>query len=214
MRKVISLGLFALMLSIFSSQVFAGKIADCEDIKKDPAYKGLYGLCNAYWNEDDEDARAQILANFVKKAGTSLDEPGMPGWKPVVPDLPDLPDQEVTCPCWDFDTLVQVIACSSLLRAEYQQDSTDDQSSLDFVAFARFDPEIVWVAVSAGYTDIVIQDPDAKECSIETSIGQISMGEGKVPYKATSENENLACRLDVLDLIAVPPVPDDCEPQL
>ena len=207
MRKIISLGLFALMLSIFSSQVFAGKVSYCEKEKDELKSQGLYGLCNAYWNADNENVRNQILANFVKKAGTSLKEPGMPGLEPVVPDLPD---QEVTCPCWDFDTLVQVVACAGLPMFEHQT----DQSTFDFAAFATFDPEIVWVAVSAGYTDIVIQDPDAKECSIETSIGQISMGEGKVPFKATSDDEDLACRLDVLDLIALPPVPDDCELQL
>lgn len=208
MRKIISLGLFALMLSIFSSQVFAGKVYFCEEEKDELKSQGLYGLCNAYWNADNENARAQILANFVKKAGTSLDDPGMPGWEPVVPD------QEVTCPCWDFDTLVQFVACASLPPFEDYVDQTVDQVEFNFAAFAAFQPEVVWVAVSAGYTPIVIQSPDAKECSIETSIGQISMGDGKVPYKATSENEDLACRLDVLDLIAVPPVPDECESQL
>jgi len=207
MRKIVSLGLFALILSIFSSQVFAGKVLYCEKEKDELKSQGLYGLCNAYWNADNENVRNQILANFVKKAGTSLDEPGMPGLEPVVPDLPD---QEVTCPCWDFDTLVQVVACSGLPLVENQT----NQNTFDFAAFFTFEPTIVWVAVAAGYTDIVIQDPDAKECSIETSSGQISMGEGKVPFKATSDIEDLACRLDVLDLIAVPPVPDDCEPQL
>jgi len=203
MRKIISLGLFALMLSIFSSQVFAGKVAFCEKEKDELKSKRLYGLCNAYWNEDDEDARAQILAKFVKKAGTSLDEPEMPGWKPDV----------VACPCWDFDTLVQVIACSSLLRAEYQPDSTDDQSSFDYAAFQNSSGNFVFLM--AGYNPFDIQTPDdVKECVFDTSIGQISMGEGKVPFKATSDIEDLACRLDVLDLIAVPPVPNDCESQL
>ena len=91
MRKLVSLGLFALMFSIFSSQVFAGKIAVCEKIKGDPAYKGLYGLCNAYWNAKSEDAREEILANFEKKAGTDPDAPGMPGLGP---------DPDFFCPCW------------------------------------------------------------------------------------------------------------------
>ncbi len=79
MRKVISLGLLALTFSLFSGQLLAGKIEACELIKKDPAYKGLYGLCNAYWNAN-ENARAQILANFEEKAGPG--GPGMPGLEP------------------------------------------------------------------------------------------------------------------------------------
>ena len=102
MRKIISLGLFALMLSMFSSQVFAGKIAVCEDIKNDPAYKGLYGLCNAYWNADDAVAQAKVLANFEKKAGTDSGGPGMPGLITVV------------CPCWD---MAQVEALSDSASA-------------------------------------------------------------------------------------------------
>ena len=210
MRKIVSLGLFALILSIFSSQVIAEKFDECEKIKNDPAYKGLYGLCNAYWNVDDPVTKAEILANFEKKAGTDNGGPEMPGWVPVVPDVPDVPEPGLTCPCWDFDTLVQVIACASLPLFEDQT----NQDTFDFAAFLTFEPAIFWVTVAAGYTDNVIQDPDVKECSINTSIGQISMGEGKVPFKATSDDEDLACRLDVLDLIALPPVPDDCELQL
>jgi hypothetical protein len=92
MRKIISLGLFALILSIFSSQVFAGKVSFCEDKKDELKSYGLYGLCNAYWNADDENDKGQILANFVKKAGTSLDAPGMPGLTTA------------DCPCWEDDS--------------------------------------------------------------------------------------------------------------
>ena len=109
MRKLISLGLFALMFSMFSSQVFAGKIAVCEEIKKDPAYKGLYGLCNAYWNADDAVVQAEILANFEKKAGTGPDDPKMPRLDSVVPKV-------VVCPCTDgVDTATwgMNVACPS-----------------------------------------------------------------------------------------------------
>jgi hypothetical protein len=127
----------------------------------------------------------------VKKKGTSLDNPGMPGWK-----KPDEPE----CPCWDFDTLVQVVACSGFPLVEAHPDPTANQISFDFAAFQN--SAAGFVLVMAGYNPFDIQFPDdAKECLIDTSIGQISMGEGKVPYKATSENEDLACRLDVLELI-------------
>jgi len=92
------------MFSMFSSQVFAGKIAVCEEIKGDPAYKGLYGLCNAYWNAKNDNARAKILANFEKKAGTNDGGPGMPGLEPEI----------VVCPCtdgMDTDTWGMNVAC-------------------------------------------------------------------------------------------------------
>lgn len=87
MRNVFLLGLLALTFSIFSTTANAGKVEVCEAIKNDPAYQGLYGLCNAYWNETDEQARADILAAFQAKAGP--DGPSMPGL------------DEAFCPCWD-----------------------------------------------------------------------------------------------------------------
>ena len=104
MRKLVSLGLFALMFSMFSSQVFAGTIAACEEIKGDPAYQGLYGLCNAYWNAKNDNARDKILANFEKKAGTDDGGPGMPGLEPEM----------VACPCWDEDDLLDA-TCNHVL---------------------------------------------------------------------------------------------------
>jgi hypothetical protein len=193
MRKLISLGLFALMLSIFSSQVFAGKIAVCEDIKNDPAYKGLYGLCNAYWNADDAVAQAQIKANFEKKARTADGGPGMPGWETEEFD-------NVTCPCWDFDILEQYVASSCLSPAFSYPDPTDDQSEFDLAVFQNLS---ISVEVWAGYT-IMVPD-EAHECWIN-----LPMGDGKVPYKATSADEDAACRLDVLDLIAEPPLDSEC----
>ena len=47
MRKLVSLGLFALMISIFSNTAFAGSVGDC-DILKDKSLgdyvPGLYGI--------------------------------------------------------------------------------------------------------------------------------------------------------------------------
>ena len=91
MRKIITSTVLILSFSLFSGSVFAGKIAACEEIKHDPAYKGLYGLCNAYWNANEK-AQEKILAKFEKKAG-----PGGPG-------MPGLGGQEsrvqAVCPCW------------------------------------------------------------------------------------------------------------------
>jgi len=194
MRKIISLGLFALILSIFSSQVFAGKVPYCEKEKDGLKSQGLYGLCNAYWNADNENVRNQILANFVKKAGTSLKEPGMPGLEPVVPDLPD---QEVTCPCWDFDTLVQVVACSGLpLVFDNVDPNSDDEEGFDMAWFGQSQ-----ITAFAGYTPIF--DDAQHECFIN-----VPAGENKVLYKDTNADEDAACRIDVLDLIAPYILPD------
>jgi hypothetical protein len=91
MRKVITSSVLFVLLSMFSGVAFAGKVAVCEEIKHDPAYKGLYGLCNAYWNATNEKARSRILENFYKKAGP--EGPGMPG-------LDEPETTPVVCPCW------------------------------------------------------------------------------------------------------------------
>ena len=67
MRKIISLGLFALMFSMFSSQVFAGSVDACEPLKKDKSKSGLYGLCVAWHNADDK-AKDKIADNYFKKS--------------------------------------------------------------------------------------------------------------------------------------------------
>jgi hypothetical protein len=87
MRRIISLGLFALLVSIFSSTVFAGNDEDCVFLKGDDYTKGLYGLCIAYYNAGNDNARDRIAAKFNKNA-----DPG----DPTLP-LTD----EVPCPCWD-----------------------------------------------------------------------------------------------------------------
>ena len=89
MHRIIVMGIFALAASLLSASLAAGQIEVCEEIKHDPDYKGLYGLCNAYWNADEED-REDILRNFERKAGP--DGPGMPG-------LED--NGFFDCPCWD-----------------------------------------------------------------------------------------------------------------
>ena len=89
MRKPIASFMFFMLFSMFTGTVHAAKVKVCEAIKFDPEYKGLYGLCNAYWNEEDEEYRALILENWDRKVGP--DGPGMPGLDESVP---------VVCPCW------------------------------------------------------------------------------------------------------------------
>lgn len=91
MRKLISLGLLALMFSVFSSQTFA-EVEDCEEVKG--AKKGLYGLCIAYWNTTNAKARAKILENFNKN---DVDGLGMPGL-----DIP-------ACDCWNEQHVLDAI---------------------------------------------------------------------------------------------------------
>ena len=52
MRKIFTLFIVFMLFSMFSGAVFAEKFEVCEDIKNNPDYKGLYGLCNAYFNAD------------------------------------------------------------------------------------------------------------------------------------------------------------------
>lgn len=95
MRKIISLGLFALMISTFSGQLFAD-VEDCEQVKGEK--HGLYGLCIAYWSTTNPKARAKILANFEKNAAKDgVAGPGMPG----------LGGPE--CDCWTSDHVVDAL---------------------------------------------------------------------------------------------------------
>jgi hypothetical protein len=87
MRKIISLGLFALMLSIFSGQALAGDKTACEDLKdrnlKDYA-PNLYGPCVA-WHNADENAKDRFADNYRRKSGGD-DVPGSASG--------------MACPCW------------------------------------------------------------------------------------------------------------------
>jgi len=107
MRKIISLGLFALMLSMFSSSAFAGNVEDCEFLKDGNYSKGLYGLCIAYWNTTNAKAQEKILANYDKKAGP--DDPVMPGTE----------DEVVPCTCWSGDHVIEAILSEEISPINY-----------------------------------------------------------------------------------------------
>lgn len=76
MRKRLTLGLMALALFTFCSPALAGNVEVCEPlkIKDDDFVPGLYGLCVAWHNADDE-AREIIAANYRRKSG-GLEVPG------------------------------------------------------------------------------------------------------------------------------------------
>ena len=99
MRKLISLGLLAIVLSLVAIPVFAGNELECEPLK-DGASKGLYGLCIAYHNAENSNAKQKILDNYNKKAGD-----------PPVPPMPGTENERkkvTTCPCLDAIDVVGV----------------------------------------------------------------------------------------------------------
>jgi len=88
MRKIISLGLFALTISMFTSQVFAANegVDACADLKN--AGKGLHGLCVAWHNANDKH-KDKFAAKFEDRAGFLLEDFLNPGSEP-----------DFLCPCW------------------------------------------------------------------------------------------------------------------
>jgi hypothetical protein len=69
MRKFISLGLFALVLTSLSAQLSAGHFEDCEGSKTIFQELGVYGLCNAWHNAETDEERAKFTILFENKAG-------------------------------------------------------------------------------------------------------------------------------------------------
>jgi hypothetical protein len=103
MRKLISLGVLTILLSMLVSPAIAGSVEDCVVLKEDGITKALHGLCIAYWGADNGRSQERILANYRKKMRT-VD----PGNRNVTgdPDMPGLEDA-VECPCWNADKLAE-----------------------------------------------------------------------------------------------------------
>jgi len=91
MRKLISMSMVALLLSVMASTAVAGNAEECEFLKDGDYSKGLYGLCIAWHNAGNDNARASIERAFEKKATGPNDPTEVPG------SGPDL----TTCPCLD-----------------------------------------------------------------------------------------------------------------
>jgi len=102
MRKLISLGVLTILLSMLASPAVAGSVEDCEVLEEDGITKALYGLCIAYWGADNGRSQERILANYRKKM-----RPVDPGNRNGTgdPDMPGLVDDEVSCPCWTPESL-------------------------------------------------------------------------------------------------------------
>lgn len=89
----VALGLLALSLGFSANSAFAGNVEECE-VLKDGYTKGLYGLCIAWHNAGNDNARDRILDKYEGKAGPG--DPPMPGT-----------EDEVPCPCWDEAVLAE-----------------------------------------------------------------------------------------------------------
>jgi hypothetical protein len=98
MRKLVSLGLFALMISIFSGSAFGGNVEECnflKDKKLDGYVPGLYGICIAWHNASangNENALINLEEKFAKKGGGTIPGSGGGG--------DEGGDQWFECPCF------------------------------------------------------------------------------------------------------------------
>ena len=183
MRTFISI-VIVLLFGLFSGSLFAGNVEACEKIKHVPAYKGLYGLCNAYWNADEED-RPDILRNFEKRAPAGVTMPGLgEETGPVGETVP------IVCPCWDYDVLEQELACNAYEAAYFGYDNTGDNSGEDWAVFNG--PNTIQVFAGNTFFDQVA----GNECDIVAPAAFIT----ESFHAVTGEVED-QCRLDVLDLI-------------
>jgi len=201
MRKLVSLGLFALSLGVISPAVLAGNQDDlCGFLKeKEGEYyvPGLYGLCTAFQNETDELARLDILDAFYAKAPDGLD---MPGYDPL-PDSEPVP-VPVTCPCWEFDALFDELACTSPTFEQsggVVDSNPSDTSGWDSV---RFNNGATDLQFWAGYTPLTVNG-STLEC--------IVVENGTYYPTATTPEEDGVCRMNVLELMAGLPLPEEIQ---
>jgi hypothetical protein len=89
--------MLTILLSFLASPVFAGNELECEPLK-DGASKGLYGLCIAYHNAGNSNARQKIWDNYDKKAVPG--DPKMPGT--------GTERKTATCPCLEDPNVVSI----------------------------------------------------------------------------------------------------------
>lgn len=191
MRNVFLLGLLALTLSVVSTTANAAKIEVCEQIKNDPAYKGLYGLCNAYWNETDEQVRADILAAFQAKAGP--DGPSMPGL------------DEAFCPCWDqayLDATIEAGLVGTFCIVDVYG------TEFDLAAYQGSGSDLFLLA---GYLPPDPKYPiDGTGCVVGAFAYPLPDGvENSIPY-ATNPAQDAKCSELLLDAMRAANFTDDC----
>lgn len=121
MRQLVSLGLFALILSMFSSQALAASAEACDQVKK--AKKGLYGLCVAWYNADEK-GQAIIAAKFDARSDIPLSK--------IVDSQSEPPEQDFYCPCWAEISIDDILP---LCKPTFSQLSDSDN------VVAWFDPD-------------------------------------------------------------------------
>jgi len=119
MRKLIKLGVLAILLSWVASPVLAS-VEECEKLKDDNYTKGLHGLCVAYWSTTKSDIRDKILQKYNDKAGPNE---GMPGLN------------EVFCPCWTLTELSDAI--NKAVPEKCGTTENENDTSFDFALYGK-----------------------------------------------------------------------------
>jgi len=150
MRKLISMSVMALLLSVMASTAIAGNVEDCEILKDGDYSKGLYGLCIAWHNAGNDNARGRILANYDKKA-TGPNDPPLPG---SVPSGPSCPCLDALAGLNDYDWGVSTTGCFN-------------DGGYDFSFFVNNPPD----APSFNFTTLFATDSDGETayCAIQQS---------------------------------------------
>lgn len=117
MRKLISLGVLTILLSMLASPAVAGSVKDCEVLNEDGITKALHGLCIAYWGADNGRSQERILANYRKKM-----RPVDPGNRNGTgdPDMPGLVD--ASCPCWTIEHMAKAIGFAPAFECNTSSD--------------------------------------------------------------------------------------------
>jgi hypothetical protein len=174
MRKLISLGILALLLSMLASPVSAGDKSICIGLKG--VSKSLYGLCVAYQNTEDGSAKEKIMGNFTRRARNGEK---MPTLDPKEPET-------VACPCWNNEDLLRA-TCTATYDDHW---FSDDGINVDVVFYnfytIQFDAD--HVIDSAGET--------VTTCSLNV------FADGYVAaHNFTSSAENLECRAGLRVLV-------------
>jgi len=128
MRKLVSLGILALLMSVLAGPVVAGVDA-CDTLKLDKnAPKGLYGLCVAYWSAENGRGQDRVEQLYDRKAIAAGYPPGIPGLV-VSPQEPD----PVSCPCWGADKLAEAYENGTPLSCSIN----DDEIGIEFVIYGE-----------------------------------------------------------------------------
>ena len=104
MRKIISLGLLALSLSLTATALFAGYPA-CDDMKEALKEAKIYGWCNAWHDADTQEEKDRIEARILERiVGIDI-------------KLPWLDDEGgFTCPCWTAQEVrAEAVGCGFVI---------------------------------------------------------------------------------------------------